>query len=120
MLKLEDNILKQLFLQRFPKNAQLFLASTSEAVTIKQFTEINDKIVEVAAPTPSIAAATHQPLGATSEHSVIQDLQSTQPAHGTSSCGHLLPAGRVQFFLRVVSKQTVWQETEQESSSSWA
>ena len=67
--------MKPLFLQRLPNNAQLILASTSEAVTIEQ---LADKIVEVAAPTHYIAAATHhEPLGATFDHSVIQDLLST-------------------------------------------
>ena len=53
---LEDNILKQLFLQRLPRNAQLILASTSDAVSIEQLASIADKIVEVAAPSPCLAS----------------------------------------------------------------
>lgn len=62
---LEDNILKQLFLQRLPNNVQLILASTSEAVSIEQLALIADKIVEVAAPSPFLATVS-QPAATTS------------------------------------------------------
>ena len=47
---LEENILKQLFLQRLPTNAQLILASTSQTTPIQKLAELADKIIEVAAP----------------------------------------------------------------------
>ena len=47
---LEENILKQLFLQQLPTNAQLILASTSQTTPIQQLAELADKIIEVAAP----------------------------------------------------------------------
>ncbi|XP_038063139.1 uncharacterized protein LOC119733843 [Patiria miniata] len=50
---LEDNILKQLFLQRLPTTIRGILASTSTVVNIKQLSDIADKIVEVSVPTVS-------------------------------------------------------------------
>ena len=48
--KLEERILRQLFLQRLPQNVQLILASSSDAVDLEQLALIADKIVEVAVP----------------------------------------------------------------------
>ncbi|XP_038063154.1 uncharacterized protein LOC119733859 [Patiria miniata] len=50
---MEDNILKQLFLQRLPTTIQGILASTSTAVNIEQLADTADKIVEVSVPTVS-------------------------------------------------------------------
>ena len=54
--KLEDNILKQLFLQRLPGNVKAILASTLDNVSLDQLAELADKIIEVA--TPSIGHLT--------------------------------------------------------------
>ena len=51
--KLEESILKQLFLKRLPSNLQLILASTSEAVNITQLADLADKIVEASEPAAS-------------------------------------------------------------------
>lgn len=48
--KLEERILKQLFLQRLPSNVQLILASTSDTMPITQLADLADKIVEVVIP----------------------------------------------------------------------
>ncbi|XP_022111482.1 uncharacterized protein LOC110990694 [Acanthaster planci] len=47
---LEEKILKQLFLQRLPANAQFILASTSQMTPIQQLAELADKIIEVSIP----------------------------------------------------------------------
>ncbi|XP_071821767.1 uncharacterized protein [Apostichopus japonicus] len=49
--KLDDNFLRQLFLQRLPTNVQLILATTSETIDVEQLAVIADKIMEV---TPSV------------------------------------------------------------------
>ena len=60
--KLEERILRQLFLQRLPQNVQLILASSSDAVDLEQLALIADKILEVAVPlsasTASVGAVT--------------------------------------------------------------
>ncbi|XP_071824414.1 uncharacterized protein [Apostichopus japonicus] len=67
--KLEESILKQLFLQRLPTNVQLVLASSSEDVKVEQIAELADKILEVATPTVNAVATT------TPEVSNIQRLE---------------------------------------------
>lgn len=55
-IQLEPSILKQLFLQRLPSNAQLILASTAEALDLASLAKMADKILEVSPPhaTPPI------------------------------------------------------------------
>ena len=53
---LEEGILQKLFLQRLPINAQLILASSSDTIPIDQLAIHADKIIEVALPTPPVAA----------------------------------------------------------------
>ncbi|XP_071813560.1 uncharacterized protein [Apostichopus japonicus] len=53
---LEVSILRQLFLQRLPVNAQLILASTSATVGLDQLAAIADKILEVNPNTSPISA----------------------------------------------------------------
>ncbi len=74
---LEDRILRQLFLQRLPMNAQLILASSADTVSIDQLATLADKILEVALPTPSVASITPGPLSSTHADpvKVISDLQ---------------------------------------------
>ena len=55
--KLEERILRQLFLQRLPQNVQLILASSSDTVDLEQLAIIADKILEVASP-PTVANST--------------------------------------------------------------
>ena len=70
--KLEESILKQLFLQRLPANVQLILAPTNEAVSIDQLAVIADRVLEVTPqPEMQIAAAT--------------SLQLTESAHSETS-----------------------------------
>eukprot|EP00794_Sanderia_malayensis_P012952 gene12952-biopygen10328 len=54
--RLEDKILRQLFLQRLPTNAQLILASSADNVSIEQLASLADKILEVALPGNSVSA----------------------------------------------------------------
>ena len=72
---LEDSILRQLFLQRLPTNAQLILASSGDAVTIDQLAVIADKIAEVT-PTPQAiaAVATPPPPAAFSESAELRSM----------------------------------------------
>ena len=58
--KLEDRILRQLFLQRLPQNVHLILASSSDTVYLEQLAVIADKIIEVAPP-PTVAACSNTP-----------------------------------------------------------
>ena len=82
--KLEERILRQLFLQRLPQNVQLILASSSDAVDLEQLAVIADKILEVAIPhsvsavrTGAVAAVAAPPtLAPLSHDSRLDDLQS--------------------------------------------
>ena len=55
--KLENSILKQLFLQRLPSNVQLILASSSDSVDTDRLAEIADRIIDVALPHTVAAVA---------------------------------------------------------------
>ena len=77
--KLEDTILKQLWLQRLPSNVKAILASTSDSVTLDQLANLADKILEVTASssiaqvsTPTLTSPT--PLQSTSPN-VSDDIQ---------------------------------------------
>lgn len=72
---LEVSILRQLFLQRLPVNAQLVLASTSESVDIDQLASIADKILEVNTPTVS-SIATAPSVSTVSEMQQLRGLIS--------------------------------------------
>ena len=72
---LEDGILRQLFLQRLPTNVQLILASTADTVTLDDLSLLADKIVEVAVPSPSIAAVTPVSGSPTDATALITELQ---------------------------------------------
>lgn len=56
--QLEPSIMKQLFLQRLPTNAQLILASTTDELDTASLAKMADKILEVSPiqPTPSTLA----------------------------------------------------------------
>ena len=58
--KLEDRILRQLFLQRLPQNVHLILASSSDTVDLEQLAVIADKIIEVTPP-PTVATCSNTP-----------------------------------------------------------
>ncbi|XP_041483467.1 uncharacterized protein LOC121430256 [Lytechinus variegatus] len=47
---LEENILKQLFLQRLPTNIQVILASTRDSMEIEKLADLADKILETHSP----------------------------------------------------------------------
>jgi hypothetical protein len=47
-IQLEPSIMKQLFLQRFPSNAQLILASTADEMDTASLAKMAGNIVEVA------------------------------------------------------------------------
>ncbi len=49
-------VLKELFLQKLPHSVRMVLASTPEGTTLSALAEMADKIIEVAAPTASVAA----------------------------------------------------------------
>ncbi len=76
--KLEESILKQLFLQRLPTNVQLILAPTNETVSIGQLAIVADRVIEVTpAPVGQIAAtAVHKPIAKPVEHWHTQKLGS--------------------------------------------
>ena len=59
--RLEEGILRQLFLQRLPLNAQLILASTADTLPLDQIAATADKILEVAPPAPNISALQQTP-----------------------------------------------------------
>ena len=54
--RLEDSLLRKIFLNRLPINAQLILASTPESVSTDNLATLADKIMEVATPAPPVAA----------------------------------------------------------------
>ena len=53
---IDPTFLKELFLQRLPQSVRMVLASTPEGTTLSALAEMADKIIEVAAPTASVAA----------------------------------------------------------------
>ncbi|XP_072176155.1 uncharacterized protein [Diadema setosum] len=60
--KLDNSVLRQLFLQRMPLNIQLVLASTDETMDLTRLAELADRLIEVALPsTPSVQAVTNAP-----------------------------------------------------------
>ncbi len=63
--RVEEQILRQLFLQRLPKNAQLIIASSTDTVTLEQLATIADKILEVSLPSSSISAISFKPYQST-------------------------------------------------------
>ena len=73
--KLEESILKQLFLKCLPSNIQLILASTSEAVNITQLADLADKIVEASEPAASAMSAVSAPTFPTLPKPAITVLQ---------------------------------------------
>ena len=54
--RLEDGILRQLFLQRLPTNTQRILASTADNISLDELAVLADRILEVAPSQPSVAA----------------------------------------------------------------
>ena len=72
--KLEDNILKQLFLQRMPGSVKAILASTQDSVSLEQLAELADKIIEVATPSSSIGQVSNV-AGGGAESSVSPEVQ---------------------------------------------
>ena len=84
---IDPSFLKELFLKRLPQNVRMVLASTPEGTTLSILAEMADKVIEVAAPSGSVAAlnmhssdnpptlpASHAPLPATAAD--IEDLPS--------------------------------------------
>lgn len=63
---IEDNILRQLFLQRMPQNVQLILASTADSIALDELAVIADRIVEVSGSKPTVAATSQVASASTS------------------------------------------------------
>ena len=68
--KLEEGILKQLFVQRLPANVQLILATSSTALSNEQLSDLADRIMDV--PVPSVHVA-HAP---SPSDSAVADLKA--------------------------------------------
>ena len=59
---IEPSFLQELFLQRLPQSVHMVLASTPEGTALSTLAEMADKVMEVAAPSGSVAALnTHPP-----------------------------------------------------------
>ena len=69
--QLEPSIMKQLFLQRLPTNAQLILASSKDTLDTESLAKLADKILEVAPPhsTPSTLSNVAPPSAPQSDQS---------------------------------------------------
>ena len=85
---LDDNILKQLFLQRLPTNVQLILASSRDAMNIQSLADLADKIVETSTHGvhgPTVAAMSTAPtdMNSQSMSAELRQLQ-VQVAHLTA------------------------------------
>ena len=52
----DGSFLRELFLQRLPSNVRMVLASTDKTLTLDKLAELADKVMEVATPTPTVAA----------------------------------------------------------------
>jgi len=62
---LDTSFLRELFMQRLPNNVRIVLASTPEDTALDKLAEMADKIMEVAAPSHSVAALTTPTVSAT-------------------------------------------------------
>ena len=82
-VKMDDKMLRQLFLQRMPTNVQAILASSSDSVKIEELASLADKILEV---TPTLSHVSHvaaspvynppaPPTGATAAPSTTDELK---------------------------------------------
>ena len=72
---LEESILKQLFLQRLPTNAQLILAPTSDTVSIDQLATVADRISEVTPSVGQISAVVHAKSADSADSGEISELK---------------------------------------------
>lgn len=75
--KLDNNMLKQLFVQRLPTNVQLVLAPSLEKVDLEGLANIADKILEVTPPSVPVAAVnlpTPTPTNTTSDTEDLRHL----------------------------------------------
>ena len=73
--KLENSILKQLFLLRLPSNVQLILASTSDSVDTDKLAEIADRIIDVAMPQTVAAIAPPAKLPTTTSDNELSKMR---------------------------------------------
>ena len=74
----KDDISRQLFLQRLPRNVHQIFASSSDTVDLEQLALIADKIVEVASP-PTVATfskVSESPSSQSALESRIDELQA--------------------------------------------
>ena len=53
---IDPSFLQELFLQRLPQSVRMVLASTPEGTTLSALAEMADKVMEIAAPSGSVAA----------------------------------------------------------------
>ena len=105
--KLEDRILRQLFLQRLPQNVHLILASSSDTVDLEQLAVIADKIIEVAPP-PTVAACSNTP---SPQYARIGELQA-QVNQLTNLVQGLVTSGQQSRRSRSRNRSTSRKDTE--------
>ncbi|XP_065196398.1 uncharacterized protein LOC135827889 [Sycon ciliatum] len=77
---MDAEVLKELFIQRLPSNVRVVIASSSDSLPLDKLADMADRVLEVAQPTPIIAAAP----AASSAASEIAELRAQIAALTTS------------------------------------
>lgn len=73
---MEDNLLKQLFLQRLPNNVQLILAPTSGKSTVEELASVADRVLEVT-PAPGQVSAVRAATRESADMAELRKMVST-------------------------------------------
>ena len=114
-IQLEPSIMKQLFLQRLPSNAQLILASTADEMDTAILAKMADKIVEVAPVHSTLSTVVPQsappPTAQSTEMRELRYLvaqlttthQQLQPPHFTATCSYRKTSQSVPYTSFVLS-----------------
>ena len=82
--KLEDGILKQLFVQRLPSNVQLILSAASTELTNEKLAELADRIMAV--PVPMVQAAQPQAQAAQPQASKSRSINCRFATRNFATC----------------------------------
>ena len=97
---IDVTFLRELFIQCLPSSVRMVLASTPDAVSLENLTELADKVMEVALPTPTVGAVQSSQLTSELQHlrsevahleGLVKSLLHESPI---SSLAHPLPPYR--------------------------
>ncbi len=87
---IDTSFLQELFLHRLPQSVRMVLASTPEGTDLSTLAEMADKIMEVAAPSGSVAALNTPPLPINKKTSITITIISIKKTTKVSWAGKLV------------------------------